>query len=100
HTITMTGKNEEIKQIVPKNFIEINPLTAKKYLIKQGDSVIVSSRRGETSAEAHVTDKIGEDIIFMPFHFADGANMLTNTVLDETCNIPELKVCAIAITKQ
>ena len=44
--------------------------------------------------------KIGEDVIFMPFHFADGANMLTNTVLDETCNIPELKVCAVEISKQ
>lgn len=100
HTITMTGKNEEINEIVPVNFIEVNPITAKKYNLIDMENVIVSSRRGETNAEVHITDKIGEDVIFMPFHFADGANMLTNTVLDETCNIPELKVCAVEITKQ
>ena len=100
HTITLTGKNEEIMEIIPVNFIEIHPNTAKKYKIDNLESVIVSSRRGETKAELHITDKIGEDTVFMPFHFADGANMLTNTVLDETCNIPELKVCAIEITKQ
>lgn len=100
HTITMTGKNEEINEIVPRNFIEIHPSTAKNYSLIEKESVIVSSRRGETKAEVHITDRIGEDTLFMPFHFADGANMLTNTVLDETCNIPELKVCAVEITKQ
>ena len=100
HTITLTGKNEEIMEIIPTNFIEVNPITAKKYKLKELESVIVSSRRGETKAEVHITEKIGEDTIFMPFHFADGANMLTNTVLDETCNIPELKVCAVEISKQ
>ena len=100
HTITLTGKNEEIMEIIPVNFIEVHPVTAKKYKLTELESVIVSSRRGETKAEVHITEKIGEDVIFMPFHFADGANMLTNTVLDETCNIPELKVCAVEISKQ
>ncbi|MDC0559042.1 formate dehydrogenase subunit alpha [Candidatus Izimaplasma bacterium] len=99
HSKTMTGKNEEINEIVPVNFIEINPKTAKIYKINDLESVIVTSRRGETKAEVHITDNIGVDTIFMPFHFADGANVLTNTALDETCNIPELKVCAVEISK-
>ncbi len=97
HTISMTGKNEEINEIIPRNYIEIHPSTAAKYKIKHMDSIKVSSRRGETIAEVHVTSKISENVVFMPFHFADGANMLTNTALDETCNIPELKVCAVQI---
>ncbi len=97
HTITMTGKNEEIQSIVPVNFIEINKKTARKYKLKDQGEAIVYSRRGETKAEVHITDKVGDDVVFMPFHFADGANMLTNTALDETCNIPELKVCAVEI---
>lgn len=99
HTITMTGKNEEINQIVPVNFIEINKRTAKKYDLKDLSEAIIYSRRGETKAEVHITEKLGDDVIFMPFHFADGANMLTNTALDETCNIPELKVCAVEIKR-
>ena len=64
------------------------------------DSISVTSRRGTTIADVHVTDNIGEMIIFMPFHFAEGANVLTNTALDETCNIPELKVCAVQINSK
>jgi len=97
HTISMTGKNEEINEIVPENYFEINHKTADFYKLKHHDTVTVSSRRGETKAVVHVTDKIGDNTMFMPFHFAEGANMLTNTALDETCNIPELKVCAVKI---
>ncbi len=93
----MTGKNEEINEIVPENFIEISPKTARIYKLKHMDHASVSSRRGTTKAVVHVTDKIGDGVMFMPFHFADGANMLTNTELDATCNIPELKVCAVQI---
>lgn len=100
HTITMTGKNEEIMELYPENFIEIHPNTAKELRIRTEDNVVVSSRRGETKAKVKVTDTIGEKVIFMPFHFAEGANMLTNTALDPTCNIPELKVSAVNITKQ
>ena len=99
HTITMTGKTEEINEIIPENYIEIHPEAAHKLGLKELDKVTVSSRRGVTNAVTHITDKIGKDTIFMPFHFADGANMLTNTVLDETCNIPELKVCAVDVQK-
>ncbi|MCK5762265.1 MAG: molybdopterin-dependent oxidoreductase, partial [Candidatus Izimaplasma sp.] len=100
HTKTMTGKNDEINEIVPVNFIEINHLTADKYGLNDMQEVIVESRRGETVAEVHITDKIGDFTVFMPFHFADGANMLTNTELDATCDIPELKVAACNIIEK
>ncbi len=100
HTRTMTGKCTRINELVPNNFIEINQITAKKYKLDDMEEVIIKSRRGETTAEVHITDIIGDNIIFMPFHFADGANMLTNVVLDETCDIPELKVAACEIVKK
>jgi len=100
HTKTMTGKNGEINEIVPVNFIEINQYTADKYDLFDMQEVIVKSRRGETVAEVHITDKIGNLVVFMPFHFADGANMLTNTVLDATCDIPELKVASCQIVEK
>ena len=51
-------------------------------------------------SEARVTDIVPEGVLFMPFHFADGpANMLTNTAIDPTAKIPELKVCAARIEK-
>ncbi len=60
----------------------------------------LTSRRGETHARARVTDRIGEDVVFMPFHYSEGqANYLTNTATDEIAKIPELKVAAVRIER-
>ncbi len=100
HTRTMTDKNEEINEIVPVNFIEINQRTADNYGLSNMQEVFVKSRRGKTTAEVHITEKIGDYVVFMPFHFADGANILTNTELDPTCDIPELKVASCQIVEK
>ena len=56
--------------------------------------------KGGLVVQARVTEIVPEGVLFMPFHFADGpANMLTNTALDPTAKIPELKVCAARIEK-
>jgi len=95
HTATMTNKTDGINKMVPENFLEVSEGTAKKYNLTNGEKTYVSSRRGTTTAVVHVVDTIKDNIIFMPFHFAKGANVLTNTALDEFCDIPELKVCAV-----
>ena len=100
HTSTMTGRVEGLMNISGRSYVEINPADAAKFGILSGDSVKVSSRRGGVMAEARVTDIVPEGVLFMPFHFADGpANMLTNTAIDPTAKIPELKVCAARIEK-
>ncbi len=95
HTITMTDKTEGIVKMVPENFVEVSTDTAHKYGLIDKQRTYVSSRRGTTEAVVHVVDTIKDDVLFMPFHFANGANVLTNTALDEFCDIPELKVCAV-----
>ena len=100
HTSTMTGRVEGLMNISGRSYVEINPADAAKLGILSGDSVKVSSRRGGVFAEARVTDIVPEGVLFMPFHFADGpANKLTNTAIDPTAKIPELKVCAARIEK-
>jgi len=55
---------------------------------------------GEIITTIKTTDIIANDVVFMPFHFADGAvNYLTNSVTDEIAKIPELKVSAVNISK-
>ena len=98
HTNTMTGKEEGLMNLHPCSFIEISPVTARELHIEDGDRVIVTSRRGELTSTARVTSNIGQNVLFMPFHFADGAaNLLTNDALDPIAKIPELKVCAVNI---
>ncbi len=98
HTKTMTGKVDGLNNLFPGSFIEIHPAAADKLGIKNGSKVKVASRRGEVLSTARVTDKVEENVLFMPFHFADGAaNRLTNKALDPVAKIPEFKVCAATI---
>lgn len=99
HTMTMTGKTEGLNELTGESYVEISPVTASRFDVKTGDLVKVSSRRGEVICEARVTDIIEEDVLFMPFHFANGANILTNAALDNIAKIPELKVCAVSLEK-
>lgn len=100
HTSTMTGKVQGLVNIAGHSYVEINPADAAKLEIENGSQVVVSSRRGTVTVEAHVTEAVAEGVLFMPFHFADGpANKLTNTVIDPIAKIPELKVCAAKIQK-
>ncbi len=100
HTRTMTGKVEGLNKIAPESYIEISPKLANKLNIQDGERVAVASRRGEILTKAKVTDIVEEDVVFMPFHYAQGAaNILTNAVFDPICHIPECKVCAVQIKK-
>jgi len=99
HTRTMTGKNEGIEQLVGDSYVEISPVLASRLGVISGDRIRLASRRGAIESNARVTDIIDDDIVFMPFHYSEGANILTNTAADPLCKIPELKVCAVAVEK-
>ncbi len=98
HTRTMTGKVDGLNAMSPESYIEVNPATAARLGLVDGGSARVASRRGEVVTKVRVTDKVEEDVIFMPFHFAEGAaNYLTSTAVDPIAKIPEYKVCAVSI---
>lgn len=98
HTGTMTRKIDQINEVSPEAYIEINPANAKKLGVNTGEKVTVSSRRGSINVKVLISDTVAEGIVFIPFHYREAAaNMLTNTALDPISKIPELKVCAVNI---
>jgi len=100
HTGTMTRKSEVLNALVPGCLVEMNPVDASRLDLQDGDSVKVWSRRGEIMADLKITEKSRPGSVFIPFHFAEAAaNTLTNPALDPLSKIPELKVCAVNITK-
>lgn len=100
HTRTMTKRVKGLEALVPESYIEVNPHTARRLGINDGDMVRVTSRRGTVKVKAKVTDMVEDGVVFMPFHFAEGAaNKLTNPVFDEIAKIPELKVCAVRVER-
>ena len=96
----MTGRTEGINQISSENFVEINPADAGAIGIEDGEKVFVESRRGKIQALARVTGKMRAGEVWMPFHYVDGANWLTNDSLDAISRTPEYKVCAVRVAKK
>ncbi len=100
HSMTMTGRVEELNKKVPESYIEMNTATVDRLGLKDGDEVKVSSRRGYVVTKVKATDIIDEDILFMPFHYSDAkVNYLTNPEVDPLAKIPELKVAAVKVEK-
>jgi formate dehydrogenase major subunit len=84
---------------VPENYVQLNTQDAKELGIAQHEKIKVSSRRGESIAIARVTDDVAPKVMYMPMHFYQGANQLTNTALDPLSKMPELKHCAVKVEK-
>lgn len=100
HTGTMTMKSPGLNAIAPECFVEISPEDAKNYNVKDGSLLRVTSRRGEITAKARISEQSISGTIFIPFHYAEAAaNTLTNAALDPAAKIPEYKVCAVKIDK-
>jgi predicted molibdopterin-dependent oxidoreductase YjgC len=98
HTGTMTRRTEKLEQEAPEPYVEIHPDDAQRIGLNGADRVRVTSRRGEIEVAVLVTSTIRPGVVFIPFHYAEGAaNVLTNAALDPIAKIPEYKVCAVRI---
>ena len=98
HTGTLTRRVAGIMRHVGESFVEVHPATAETLGIADGDAVRVSSRRGEITVRAQVTDRVGEGVVFIPIHFAAGAaNVLTDETYDPISGIPEYKVASVRL---
>lgn len=100
HTGTMTRRTSLLEREMPMPLVEINSQDAAELKIRNGQMVVVESRRGSISLEARITPDIQRGMLFMPFHFSEApANMLTGQALDPKSRIPELKVTAVRIRR-
>lgn len=99
HFSSMTGRVKPIKKHAGDAYIEMNTDDASRLKIKDNDSVMVSSRRGNIILKARVTERVNQGEVFIPMHYAEAAvNILTNEkALDNYAKTPEFKVTAIRI---
>jgi formate dehydrogenase alpha subunit len=100
NTGTMTRRSGTLNREVPNGFVEINPADAKNIGVLNGQKVKVSTRRGNITINAMITDVVPEKTLFIPIHFSkEVTNVLTNSALDPVSKIPEFKVCAANIDR-
>ena len=65
-----------------------------------GDFIRLETRRGAVEVKVRSDRDVPENMVFMPFCYAEAAaNLLTNPALDPFGKIPEFKYCAIRVTR-
>ncbi|MCX5424325.1 bifunctional nitrate reductase/sulfite reductase flavoprotein subunit alpha [Streptomyces sp. NBC_00078] len=105
HTLTKTAKVPKLNKLDFGPFVELHPQDADRLDIAEGDSVEVASRRGRAVLPAVVTDRVRPGSCFAPFHWNDlfgeylSINAVTSDAVDPLSFQPELKVCAVSLTK-
>jgi formate dehydrogenase alpha subunit len=101
HGGTMTRRVPGLLARSPTVRVAIHPLDAATEGISDGEEVTVTSRRGELTGQALLTEAVARKEIFVPFVklARSAANFLTNAAYDPKSKIPEFKVCAVRIDK-
>jgi len=92
-----TRRVPELVASEPAPYVEIHANFAADLGVAEGDMVEVTSARGAVVVAARISDAVRQDTVFMPFHWAASANVLTNDATDPVSGMPEFKVCAVSV---
>ena len=101
HTRTKTGAVAILEQISPRAWLEMNPVDAKRLMLRPHELVDVVSTRGRVRrVELRITEMIAPGQVFVPFHFAEwNINEVTQDVFDPISREPNYKQCAVRVEK-
>lgn len=105
HTLTKTGRVGSLNRLNPGPFLQIHPDDARELGAAEGDLIEVASRRGRAVLPASVTDRVQQGLCFAPFHWNDifgeylAINAVTSDAVDPISFQPELKACAVTLTR-
>ncbi len=92
---------EKMKKLLSEPYVEINPKTAERYGVIDGDYVTVSTEYGSIKIRAKVTDGIIQDVINIPHGWVEAnVNALTpRKPADPISGCPLLKAVPARISK-
>jgi formate dehydrogenase major subunit len=81
-----------------EDVLEIHPHDAEQRGVRDGDWVRLTSRAGETTLRAEITDRVAPGVVYTTFHHPDTqANVITTDFSDWATNCPEYKVTAVQV---
>jgi formate dehydrogenase major subunit len=96
HTGSMTRRSAVLDQIEPEAIAFMSPKDMRRMNLRPGDFVRLETRRGAVEIKVRSDRDVPENMVFMPFCYAEAAaNLLTNPALDPFGKIPEFKFCAV-----
>ena len=89
-----------LDQIEPEAVAFMSPKDMRRLGVWPGDFIRVETRRGAVEVKVRADRDVPEDMVFIPFCYAEAAaNLLTNPALDPFGKIPEFKFCAVRVEK-
>ncbi|MCA9726281.1 MAG: molybdopterin-dependent oxidoreductase [Candidatus Eisenbacteria bacterium] len=102
HTGTMTRRVPQLARAMPEAYVELNPEDAKQLGIRNGDAVIVESRRGQVELPAWINGRgrPPRGSVFVPFF--DESKLINKVTLeahDPFSKQPDYKKCAVRLRK-
>ena len=92
-----TRRTKLLRSKAPEPVLELHPRAAHAHGLLEGHLARVTTRRSHAVFRVKLSEKIREDTLFLPFHWAI-VNQLTNDALDPHCKMPEFKVCAAVLS--
>jgi predicted molibdopterin-dependent oxidoreductase YjgC len=100
NTGTVARRTHLLDREFPFMFVEVNSRDAEQLGLRDMDRCTVSTRRGQLTVPARVSDKVKQGVFWMPMHYAeDPANVLTNDAFCPISKIGEYKACAAKLEK-
>jgi formate dehydrogenase alpha subunit len=98
-TGTLARKISGLSKLKGPDSVEINPEDALALQIKDGDKVKITSRTGEVSVKAKVTDAQPQGAVFLVFPLKTQTTLLNDPVRDTEFKLPRYAVCAVKVGK-
>jgi len=98
-TMTRVSPHLDIEQTT--GYVTIHPDDARALMVREGDVLVLSSRRGRMEAPARISRSVEPGTLFLPIHFGENpTNVLTSAeAVDPLAKIPEFKVSAVKVSK-
>ncbi|MFD1885831.1 molybdopterin oxidoreductase family protein [Paenibacillus wenxiniae] len=82
-----------------QNFVEIHPVTAKRYRLKEGQWAEIESAQGRLIVRCRLSEQIRMDTLFVPMHWGgkQNVNEATPPELDPFCKMPGFKFTPVTV---
>jgi nitrate reductase NapA len=98
----MTRRVSQLNRAMPTAYVEVNPADAEALNIRQGETVVIESRRGEVELPVWINGRGKPPVgtVFVPFF--DETKLINNVTLeahDPFSKQPDYKKCAVRIRK-
>jgi formate dehydrogenase major subunit len=98
HTGAMTRRASVLDSIEPEAVAFMSPKDMRRLKVSPGNFIRLETRRGAVEVKVRSDRDVPENMVFMPFCYAEAAaNLLTNPALDPFGMIPEFKFCAAKV---